>query len=64
MKCYTVEYKTTNKIKNLTIYPKLKCTSSGADGCDVKIYDNTESRKIIAEDWGEMTKNKKYINFE
>ena len=57
MKCYTVEYKTTNKIKEREFNDLSKAHEfaevQGMDGHDVRIYDNTrESRKIIAEDWG------------
>jgi len=53
MKCYTVEYKTTNKIKEREFNDLSKAEEfaqvQSADGCDVKIYDNTrENRKIIA----------------
>ena len=53
MKCYTVEYKTTNKIKERDFNDLSKAEEfaqvQSADGHDVKIYDNTrENRKIIA----------------
>ena len=57
-KKYTVEYKTTNKIKEREFNDLSKAYEfaelQGRDyGFDVRIYDNTrESRKIIAEDWG------------
>ena len=56
-KHYTVEYKTTNKIKEREFNDLSKAHEfaevQGMDGHDVRIYDNTrESRKVIAEDWG------------
>ena len=57
-KYYTVEYQTTNKIKERE-FNDLSKAYEFARWCkawrdyDVRIYDNTrESRKIIAEDWG------------
>jgi hypothetical protein len=57
MKCYTVEYKTTNKIKEREFNDLSKAYEfaevQGMEGYDVRIYDNTrENRKVIAEDWG------------
>jgi oligoribonuclease NrnB/cAMP/cGMP phosphodiesterase (DHH superfamily) len=60
MKCYTVEYKTTNKIKEKEFNDLSKAYEFAEDlwlweGYDyIKLYDNTrESRKVITEDWGE-----------
>jgi len=55
-KYYTVEYKTTNKIKEIEFNDLSKAYEfaeiQGMEGYDVRIYDNTrESRKVIAEDW-------------
>ena len=49
MKCYTVEYKTTNKIKEREFNDLSKAYEfaevQGMEGYDVRIYDNTrESR--------------------